>query len=199
MNFSSEWITEYLIYCKWQKRLSEKTIKAYRIDLEQFLNFVIEQDQAFSRANINKFIVWLNERYKPKSIKRKIASIKAFCNYLEYEEIIEYNPFTKIRIKINEPRILPKTIPFSEIEKILSYVYGEMKKECLTEWQYKTLLRDAAILELLFATGIRVSELCHLKNSDVNLAEGYIKIYGKGAKERIIKIGNNDVMNTLKR
>ncbi len=198
MNFLNEWVTNYLNYCKWNKRLSEKTIKAYSIDLGQSLDFIEGLDQKLNRTNINSFIVWLNETYKPKSIKRKVASIKAFCNYLEYEEILESNPFDKIRIKVTEPRILPKTIPFSDIEKILSYVYERKKKTELTEWQYRVLLRDTAILELLFATGIRVSELCHLKNEDINLIEGHIKIYGKGAKERLIQIGNDDVINTLK-
>lgn len=198
MKIEKEWISVYLDYCKWQKGLNEKTIKAYKIDLNQLWDFINQTDQELNRRNINRFIVWLHENYKPKSIKRKLASVKAFCSYLEYEEIISKNPFGKIRIKLNEPHILPKTIPLSEIEKILSLVYESKNQTDLTEQQYNFILRDAAILELLFATGIRVSELCCLKSVDVDLVDGIIKIYGKGARERMIQIGNQDVLNAMK-
>ena len=196
MKILQEWVTTYLDYCRWQKGLNEKTLKAYRIDLAQFISFMGEQD--LDRKSINSFIVWLNENYKPKSIKRKLASVKAFCAYLEYEENLHENPFDKMRIKLNEPHILPRTIPLTEIEKILAAVYARMAQQNLTEHQHRFILRDAAVIELLFATGIRVSELCSLTHMDIDLNGGILKIYGKGARERMIQIGNLDVLRVLR-
>ena len=196
MKILQEWVTTYLEYCRWQKGLNGKTVKAYRLDLAQFLRFMGDAD--LDRRSLNSFIVWLHENYKPKSIKRKLASVKAFCTYLEYEELIDENPFDKMRIKLNEPHTLPRTIPLAEIERILSAVYARMGQPDLTEHQRRFVLRDAAVIELLFATGIRVSELCSLKALDVNLTEGIIQIYGKGARERVIQIGNAEVLKALR-
>lgn len=107
------------------------------------------------------------------------------------------NPFTKIKVKFQEPFLLPKTIPISTIQLILSSAY-KLSKEIISEYQYNTVLRDIAVLELLFATGIRVSELCSLTDKDVNLVEGTVKIYGKGSKERIVQIGNPEVLSAVK-
>lgn len=191
-------ISNYLDYCRNQKGLNDKTLKAYKIDLFQFLNFIGKLDYELDRKSINEFVGWLNDGYKAKSKKRKIASVKAFCNYLVYEDIIDSNPFSRLNTKTNEPFILPRTIPFGMIEKILHCAYDMKKQRDITEYQYKVIIRDIAVLELLFATGIRVSELCSLKYENVDLLEGEIRIYGKGAKERIIQIGNEEVLDALK-
>lgn len=197
MQFSDQWISEYLTYCEYQKGLSSKTLKAYRIDLQQFGSFMKSTDGDLSRTNLNCFITFLHRQYKPKSIKRKIASIKAFCSHLEFEELVEENPFTRIRTKIQEPFILPRTIPLSTIEAILVSAYQQKDQPGQTHCQLETTLRDIAVLELLFATGIRVSELCLLKRKDVNLAQGEVIIYGKGSKERILQIENTTVLKAI--
>lgn len=189
---------KYLGFCKYQKNLNEKTIKAYTIDLNQFLSFMKESDGDLNKSNMSDYITYLHKTYKAKTIKRKIACLKAFCNYLEYDEIIEKSPFLKMRIKFKEPILLPKTIPLGTIQAVLSAAYQELQHDINTEFYNKTVLRDIAVLELLFATGVRVSELCSLTIDDVNLSEGYIKIYGKGSKERIVQIGNEDVLFALK-
>ncbi len=190
----------YLSYCQYQKGLNSKTLKSYRIDISQFLDYIDVSPYDISKQNIYDFITQLHQQYKPKSIKRKLASIRAFYTYLEYEEMIENNPFSKIKIKSNEPFILPRTIPMHIIETILCTAYASKDQDVRnrTEYQYKTTVRDIAILELLFATGMRVSELCSLKFENINLLDCEIKIYGKGAKERIIQIGNEDVITALK-
>lgn len=195
MKITQELVDMYLQHCRWQKGLNAKTLKAYRIDLAQFMKFMGEND--LDRSSVNHFIAWLHKTYKPKSTKRKLASVKAFCTYLAYEGILVENPFDHMRIKINEPRRLPRTIPLAEIEGILSAAYERSVQTDLTQHQYRFATRDVAVIELLFATGIRVSELCGLKSEDVNLAEGIIKIYGKGARERMIQIGNPSVLKAL--
>lgn len=190
------WITRYLLDCQYQKGLDSKTIKAYRIDLAQFSTFIDRRGLDLTREGIMEYISNLHQQYKPKTIRRKVASIKAFCGYLEYEELAKENPFSRLRIKLSAPLILPRTIPLSAIEAILTTAY-HVKENAKTLGQWNVVLRDIAVLELLFATGIRVSELCALKYGDVRLDEGEIKIYGKGAKERFVQIANPDVLEAL--
>lgn len=185
-------ITRYLLDCEYQKGLDSKTLKAYRIDLTQFAAFLAHNKLKIDRDSIMAYIVDLHRTYKPRSIRRKIASIKAFCGYLEYEGVLKENPFAKLRLKLDPPLILPRTIPMPDIEGILSEAYKAKARS-----SGKTPLRDIAVLELLFATGIRVSELCALKPGNVRLAEGEIKIYGKGAKERFVQIANPTVLQAL--
>ena len=188
----------YLQYCREQRRLDLKTIKAYRIDLNQFISFLPDTDiSSIIPSTLEFFISQLHSKYKPKTAKRKIASIKAFFHYLEYKEIIDINPFSKVHIKFREPFILPKTIPLHTVEKLLSIIYKQ-HREASTYNQHRKSLRDAAVIEMLFSTGIRISELCTLKVTDVNLYDGTILIYGKGAKERILQLGNNNVIQLLK-
>ena len=138
----------------------------------------------------------LHQAYKPKTVKRKIASLKAFFHYLEYRDLIEKNPFNKIQVKFREPVILPKTIPLHTVEVFLSTIYKQ-RNNAQTIYQRRNALRDAAVIEMLFATGMRISELCSLQVSDINLYEHTVLIYGKGAKERMIQIGSDAVICIL--
>lgn len=191
-------ITSYLEYCLTQKRLDEKTIKAYKIDLFQFSDGISTTSLLeITPSILENYIKKLHEKYKPKSVKRKIASIKAFFHYLEYRNIIIQNPFNKIQIHFREPVILPKTIPLYIVEKFLSTIYSQ-RSNAKTDYQKRNALRDAAVAELLFSTGIRISELCNLKNNNVNLIDGIILIYGKGSKERLLQIGNSSVLDILR-
>lgn len=183
----------FLDYCKSRKALNDKTIKAYRIDLRQFAEYA---DNVFSKETICHYINILHEQFKPKTIKRKIASVKAFTHYLLIEDVIETNPFNKIDVSFKEPAILPKTIPLNIIKSILSHAYTFLS-EAETDYQKRCTARDIAVLEILFATGARVSEICNLTHSSVDLINHTIKIFGKGSKERMIQIENPDVLKAL--
>lgn len=197
MNSLQTHLKNYLEYCEYQKKLDRKTLKAYRIDLAQFeTNMPISIISEITPDILEDFIAGLHQKYKPKTVKRKIASIKAFFHYLEYKELIDWNPFHKIKVRFREPVILPKTIPLYAMESLLTTVY-KYRKNAKTAYRRRNALRDAAVLETLFATGIRISELCSLKISDVNLYDKSILIYGKGSKERKIQIGNDDVLRIL--
>lgn len=197
MNTLPETAKNYLNNCRDQKRLDAKTIKAYQIDLKQFYIYLDSINiYNISIAKIEGYIAHLHQIYKPKTVKRKIASIKAFYHYLEYQDYITVNPFNKIRTKFRAPQILPKTIPLNLIESLLTTMY-QQHKLAMTPYQEKKTLRDIAVVETLFSTGIRISELCSLKKPDVNLYDGSILIFGKGSKERLIQIGNNDVLQLL--
>lgn len=197
MNNLQTFIKNYLEYCAQQKRLDAKTLKAYRIDLGQFSeDIAIKNIGDITSDTLENYIAELHKKYKSKTVKRKIASIKALFHYFEYKDIIVINPFNKIQIKFREPVILPKTIPLHTVEFFLSTIY-KYRTNAKTDFQRKNALRDAAVIELLFATGIRISELCSLKMNDVNLYDRSILIYGKGSKERKVQIGNDAVINVL--
>lgn len=191
-------VNQYLDYCQYQKCLDQKTRKAYRIDLAQFLSQTrFEYVPEIAPDIIENYVTELHKTYKPRTVKRKIASVKAFFHYMDYKDYITLNPFTKIQLKFREPMVLPKTIPLYAIESLLVTIYQQCT-QAKTTYQKRNALRDAAVVELLFATGIRISELCSLKFENVNLIEGNLLIYGKGAKERRLQIVNQKVCNILK-
>lgn len=194
MSDCSTTVHRYLNFCEYQKNLNPKTIKAYKTDLLQFCSFAPEA--GLSKAAINDFIALLHTQYKPKSVKRKIASLKAFCTYLVDEDELDQNPFLKMKQTYKEPFLLPKVISLDKIQKILNAMYEDMHA-CHTGYQRSYVLRCIAVTELLFATGIRVSELCSLSQNDVDLGNRTIRIFGKGARERILQIENADVLKIL--
>jgi integrase/recombinase XerD len=196
MNALTEQIKQYLDFCTNQKKLSGHTLKAYAIDLKQFIRFFQDNNGGLDRETISKYIVELHKKYKPKSTKRKIACLKAFCVHLAFEDIIDVNPFAKIKTKFQEPRTLPRTVSFEDIQNILKSAYTSFTDK-KTNYQKASIVRDIAILELLFATGARISELCSLKVENINFSENTVRIYGKGSRERIIQVENIDVLSAL--
>ena len=158
MKLQDTQITNYLTFCKTQKCLDEKTIRAYKIDLTQFSSSMSAETSLYdiTSRQLEAYIAHLHSIYKPKTSKRKIASLKAFFHYCEFYEFIEKNPFDKIQIRFREPIILPKTIPLQTLELFLSTIYTQ-RQLATTPYQQKNALRDAAVIELLFATGIRIS------------------------------------------
>lgn len=196
MNTLHDHVAEYMEYCKYRKRLDAKTLKAYRLDLKQYMSYCSGLPDCFHRDVVDDFITTLHKNYKPKTAKRKIASLKSFFHYMEYREILTENPFSKLDIRFREAKLLPKTIPFHSIQAFLSVLYSQ-KEQAASDYQLRCCVRDIAVMELLFATGMRISELCSLKPSDIDLKSKNILIYGKGARERIIQIGNREVIDAL--
>lgn len=189
-----EQVKKYLEYCEYRKELDWNTLKAYRIDLRQFFEFT--QEDVPEKSKIEDYIVELHKKYKQKTIKRKIASIKAYYNYLEEREIIDDSPFRKIKVKFKEAAILPKIIPREEIETLLNYMHSF--KKISKDNTYKYWLRDIAVIETLFATGARVYEISNIRLDCINLNTGLIKIMGKGSKERYIQVASGEILDLLK-
>ena len=185
----------YLEYCQYRKELDEKTLKAYRIDLRQYFDSISSGEPR--KDEIEKYITELHKRYKQKTVKRKIASIKAFYNYLEEEELIDSNPLRKIKVKFKETVVLPRIIPRTEIEQLLNYMYSCCNS--IGREKNKSVLRDIAIVEIFFATGARVYEISNIKVECIDLESGSIKIMGKSGKERYVQIVDKDVFDILKR
>ena len=186
---------QYLTACESEKRLDKKTIKAYRIDLRQFTEYVIGQAASFDRETIKSYTAYMNQKFRPSTVKRKIASIRAFVTWLMEEELIGKNPFENLHLKVQKPTLLPRVIPFWVIRSILEEVHKRQKLNL----DNMTVIRETAVIEMLFATGMRVSELSGLKTKNIDLKDGVIRILGKGSKERIAYIGNAEVLEALRK
>ena len=188
-------LAAYLEYCEYRKELDRKTLKAYRIDLRQYFEYICVDEP--DKEKIEEYVTHLHKSYKQKTVKRKIASIKAFYNYLEETEIIAESPFRKIKVKFKETVTLPRIIPREEIEKLLNHMY-----QCLNEndkASRKFMLRDVAVIEVFFATGARVYEISNIRDDSINLNTGLIRLMGKGGKERHVQISNTSILEVLKK
>lgn len=197
MSLLDDQIGSYLNYGQMQKMLSEKTIKAYRIDLTQFSRFCAAEPDPLTKPCISRYVQNLHTKYKPKSVKRKIACIRAFINYLYFDEQIESNPISKMHLEFREPTLLPKYLPLNIIKTLLQTAYKSLDRP-QTPFQHAMNLRNVAVLELLFATGLRVSELCSIALGDIDLKNGFVRVWGKGARERIIFISNPEALAALR-
>ena len=200
-----ETIENFLFHCEFEKNLSPKTIKAYKIDLGQFSLYITKNhDNAQNIEDVNKDIIRdyvknLFLSYKERSIRRKVNVIKAFFNYLERDEAVEKNPFRKLQIRIKQTKSLPKIIDLSLIESLLKYMYEE-KTRLASRGAYSqfSLLRDVCIVELLFMTGARVSEIASLKTENISFKDSVIKIMGKGKRERMAHMFSAQLQEMVK-
>jgi integrase/recombinase XerD len=182
-----DWIDRYLNHLIVEKGLSRNTIEAYSRDLREFSGFLEKQAQADSLSvptdkMLHYFKKLREEKLSPRSLARNISALKGFFKFLLREEAIEESPLRHLRTPRVNPR-LPEILTGEDFEQILRQAKTDRR----------TGLRDRAMLELLYATGLRVSELVHLSVHDVDLNVGYLRTKGKGAKERIVPIGRTAI------
>jgi integrase/recombinase XerD len=177
-----EFLRDFLTYLSVEKGLSKNTIESYSIDLRKFQDFLLQKNKSFSsftRTDVVDFIETLrSEGYSISSICRYISSIKGLCKYLIIENIIKEDPSENLQTPKRWER-LPKSLSVSEIRSFL---------ELDTPIDKPTMMRDSVMLELLYSSGLRVSELVSLKVEDINLEAGFIRVLGKGSKERIVPV-----------
>ena len=175
-------ISEYIEFLEIERGLAENTLEAYRRDIVQFFDFIIVHNikniKQINRSHINLFFKDLREKkIAPSSISRKIASIKGFFNWLNIIQLIDFNP----TLSLEQPKLslrLPKVLSTEDVETILN---SKLSK------------RNKAIIELIYAAGLRVSELCSLEIHNIDLNAKYVRCIGKGSKERIIPIGKKAI------
>jgi integrase/recombinase XerD len=200
-----EAIDSFLFHCRYERNLSKKTIAAYGTDLRQFQTCMADACESAQVADIRKehlkvYIQGLGERYQPRSVRRKVAAVKSFWNHLEHEDRVAANPLRAMRVSIQQPKRVPRTIPLNEIDRLLSHLYRSLQRQKRREGLgYVSLVRDLALVELLFATGARVSEVCNAGVDDVDLSEGWIRIFGKGSRERIVQLCSEPVLQSMRR
>lgn len=181
----------YIEDCKHEKNLSPDTIKAYRIDLQQFSVFA--GDTLANKERLSDYIKYLNQQFAPRTVKRKLASVRAFYHELYINEILPENPFDRLNVKIQAPKQLPRTIPKRLIEQLLQNAYQAYDPRC------RETLRDIVVLELLFSTGLRVSELCSLSRDTFVLCDDCLSllICGKGRKERTLQLKTPELLRLM--
>jgi len=187
-------IASFLSSLSIEKGFSNNTLDAYKNDLNQFAAFVRENTakgdgpevswSSIDRSLLLNYLIHLKERsYAPATMARKVAAVKSFFNFLVNEGTLEKNPTEGIA----GPKVgksLPRSISVEEVERLLEQPAKLSTPEAK---------RDRAMLELLYATGMRVTELVTLNVRDVNLRAGFVRCFGKGSKERIIPIHNKAI------
>ncbi|SDM79151.1 integrase/recombinase XerD [Fictibacillus solisalsi] len=177
-------VQDFIHYLIVERGLSKNTVDSYRRDLEQYTLYMekvesIDAVGKIQRANIVGYLLHLKENGKAATtIARNIASIRSFHQYLLREKISDADPSVHIETPKTE-RKLPKVLSMKEVEALLD----------VPDSHQPFGMRDKAMLELLYATGIRVTELVSLDQSDVHLSMGFLRCLGKGNKERIIPLG----------
>lgn len=188
-----EVLKSFLTYLSVERGLSKNTIESYSRDLKKFHEVLSSKGKeftSFSRSDVIDFIEKLREEgYALSSICRFVSSIKGLCRYLIVENVIQENPSETLQAPKRWER-LPKSLTVSEIRSLFEHVSLEEARH--------TTIRDSVMLELLYSSGLRVSELVSLKLEDINLEAGFIKVLGKGSKERVVPV-NVRTIGKLKR
>ena len=178
LNTFYEFLSEYIEYLFIERGLSPNTEQAYRRDLTFFIDFLEQNSihcfEKLTRSIINAYIREMKQNnLSATSITRKIASLRGWFKWMTANELIEHDP----TLSIEQPKLdrrLPKVLTTGEMENILSQPLS---------------FRDKAIIELLYAAGLRVSELVNLDIGNISLDGGYVRCFGKGSKERLVPVG----------
>ncbi len=185
-NTISQFLDEFLIAKEVEEGCTGSTIKAYKYDIDKFITLIgdIQINSPFLRQKIRLFLKKLKEKnYTKRGIARKIATLRTFFKFLTINEFISINPMEKIKTpKINIEESLPKFLDLSDIEKIFKDLKDKNLFNSLKSQRYYLIVR------LLYSTMARVSELCNIKIKDIDTKREYIRLRGKGNKERIVPI-----------
>lgn len=174
INKSISSFSEYLLY---QKGLSQNTVDSYKSDLTKLSNYL--QNQDLSKTNIDNFFIDMSEfNYSSSTKKRMHSSIKNFLKYINENE--DYESIDISDIKLKSSKKLPEVLSIIDIENMINF------------YNHETYLdsRNRTVIDVLYSTGCRVSELCDINISDIDLDEKYLKLKGKGSKQRIVPIGS---------
>lgn len=171
-----KYVEDYLLFLKTEKKLGDNTINSYMLDLEDFFKTFNGSIESCTKKDILAYISTING-LEVSTVNRHISSLKSFFNYLVDESIIKVSPMEEVS-SLKKAKKLPKYLSISEVDKLLNIPLN-------SEFDY----RNKAMLELMYATGLRVSELVSIEYSNIDFENSIIRINGKGKKERIIPLG----------
>ncbi|MAU70248.1 MAG: recombinase XerD [Gammaproteobacteria bacterium] len=179
------YLKDFFNYLYIEKGLSQNTVKSYKRDLDNFLNWSNKSQKSnyinFNEVQINKYISFLfKSKLKSSSVNRKISSLKALYLYLVKKNIVNSSPVNEI-VTPKQEKYLPMSMSEDEVDRLLESPDLTIEIE----------IRDKAMIELLYATGTRISELLNLKIIDMDTQRCVIKVIGKGSKERLIPFGES--------
>ena len=144
---------KFLFHCLYEKHLNLKSIKAYECDLDQFMHFVCQTNHHVFMNDVGKEVLkdYLKQLFqlKPKTSRRKIAVVKAMFNFLEFEDLIEVNPFRKLRVRFQEPNVLPVVMTLEEVKRILEVLYKDFQcPQKKSDYKRLECSRNLAVVEL---------------------------------------------------
>ena len=173
-----EYVYKFLDYLKYERGFSDYTIKSYSTDLKEFYEF--SKKDIVNIELVRKYLRYLYEKnYSNRSISRKVSSLKSYFKYLEGEGIIKDN-FMRLISNPKLEKTLPNYLNYQDLEKLLNF----------PDRNNKYGLRDALILEMLYSSGVRVSDLANMKLKDIDFKDKKILVVGKGNKERYVYYGS---------
>ena len=183
-------LRSFLNYLLVDKGLSKNTVKAYEADISSFFRWLIIKDLEYKNLqeeHINQYISFLfQKKMKSSSVNRKISSIKSFYIFLVKRNFIKNSPLNDV-VTPKQEKYLPESMSEDEVDKLLNSPNVANKIEN----------RDKAMIEMLYATGMRISELVNLKMTDVDMKRCVVKVFGKGSKERLVPFGET-ALDSLK-
>ena len=183
-------LRSFLNYLLVDKGLSKNTVKAYEADISSFFRWLINKDLEYKNLqeeHINQYISFLfQKKMKSSSVNRKISSIKSFYIFLVKRNFIKNSPLNDV-VTPKQEKYLPESMSEDEVDKLLNSPNVANKIEN----------RDKAMIEMLYATGMRISELVNLKMTDVDINRCVVKVFGKGSKERLVPFGET-ALDSLK-
>ncbi|MEJ5301760.1 MAG: site-specific tyrosine recombinase XerD [Thermodesulforhabdaceae bacterium] len=195
-----EWIDMFLRHLKLERGYSNNTVVSYGTDLKIFAEFLESRNVSswneLSREHIEAFIQKISSGLSKRTQSRRLSVLRSFFRFLQREGVISRNPAKAVRFP-KPDRTLPRVLSVEELKRLfgicsevlpISDVEAETT-EFSSEFSRMLALRDVAILECLYGTGVRASELTRLKLENIHLDAGYIKVQGKGSKERVVPIG----------
>jgi integrase/recombinase XerD len=191
---SKDILKAFLTYLSAEKGLSKNTVESYRIDLRKFHNFLASKNRElvkFSKSDVIDFLEKLRaEGYSLSSICRFISSLRGFCKFLIIENIMKEDPSENLQSPKKWER-LPKALSIDEVNSLLQSATSVQEND-------PTMVRDYVMFELLYSSGLRVSELILLKVEDINFEAGFLRVLGKGSKERIVPVHIRAIGNLKK-
>ena len=179
----NELLESFIKHISDERNYSEHTVKAYRGDLENFRDFLLKEVKKIEDADIatiNAYISTLYGKNSPASVERKVSAIRSFFSFLVRKDLVSQNPAKLVRTPKKE-RHLPV---FLSVDEVFNLV------DVKDPGENPLLVRDRAILELLYSSGLRVSELAGATLADLSIGEAIIRVRGKGNKERIVPVGS---------
>ncbi|MGB9627210.1 MAG: site-specific tyrosine recombinase XerD [Thermodesulfobacteriota bacterium] len=181
------YLDQYLHYLVIEKGLARTTVEAYSQGLNRFFDFLkkkgIQEIQSITKLEVKAFLLSLKkEGLSIKTVARNLSALRTFFRFLIHEGNLKFNPVEEIESP-KVARSLPEVLTLKEVESLLEQ----------PDLQTPLGIRDRAMLEMLYATGMRVSELTRLPNHQVNLEGGYVLLFGKGSKERVVPLGQEAI------
>ena len=182
-------VDRYLSALRSERGFSVNTLLGYRTDLHKLLVFLRCNGRtdpgSLAHADVTALLGVLHQQHlSPASVARCLAAWRGFYRFLINEGVTDRDPFINIAAP-HPPRRLPKALPFSDVERLLNAPGNQWR----AGWRQPEALRDDAMLEVLYGTGLRVSELVAVELSGINLAAGFLRAFGKGAKQRVVPLG----------